>query len=146
MKKTTTQSKQGDFMKQLFFIVSLLITLASQTQAAIAETLPIPSEQILEASRKIIPQTGPYYFVEGILHCTQIAQEVPPYKMHSICTITIGASEEFVLGEVEEIIEVLKQVKHMTGPVYSVSAKFSASSISREFPPYDIIDSAEVAF
>lgn len=128
--------------KTIFMLV--LLALTTSAHAAISfRTLTIPAEDLLNSARKLQPQTGPAYSIEGILDCLQISHEIPPYDTDLSCSITVGTSTESIANP-EIIIEILKQVKPMTGPAYSFKAPIVAASISQEVPPYKTTESAEV--
>ena len=106
----------------------------------------IPAKDILEAARIIKPATGPFYSVEGVLKCSLVASEVPPYHTEHFCSITVDERVQ-ELANPEAILSVLtSKVKPMTGPVYLFQGKFKATAISREFPPYGADEQATVFY
>lgn len=129
-------------MKNL--VLSLVLTgisFASVSHAGVQTE--IPSEEILLAARKIEPQTGPGYFVEGSLLCEIMSREFPPYGASATCWVTLkGETESFQPSD--ELISALTNIQPMTGPYYEFQAKFTGTSISREFPPYGASESVFV--
>jgi hypothetical protein len=116
----------------------------SEEAIASYRTEAIPASQILAAARELLPPTGPAYVVQGDLNCTQVVSEIPPYATDSSCSVTIDRRSAAVRNP-QEILEVLgSKVKPITGPVYSFSGKFRATSITSEMPPFPTTEDAEV--
>jgi hypothetical protein len=111
--------------------------------AEVVVAIAVRAEDILEAARTIKPQVTPGYFVDGTLSCKVASQEATPYHVFSSCAVLIYGQVAVVLNP-ELIIAALKTVLPMVGPIYSFEGNFTASSISREVPPYGADEEAEV--
>lgn len=104
--------------------------------------ISVPATKILAATRKIVTQTGPAYFIEGTLECSLFSKNVPPYEVSYACAVEIDDSRQSI-SDPEELILALMRGKPMTGPAYLIRAKFSASSVSQHAPPYLASEKAE---
>lgn len=134
-------------MRSFFTITSFLF--ASITLNAFANSVALPEKIILDAARQIQPQTGTYYFVHGFLSCAQIMREYEPpffknpYKFEvSACEMTIN-NKTVLLDNNEDVITALKTLKsRVEKEDWTISVKFTAHSVSRDFPPYTVTESA----
>ncbi|WDE01041.1 hypothetical protein [Thalassomonas actiniarum] len=123
--------------------LALMVSTTSYAQGLSYETRAVDASEILDAARDIQVQTGPAYLVNGALSCSEFAKEFPPYGADTYCQLTVN-NETRAIEKPEKLLSALKQIKPMTGPAYSFDANFSASSISQEVPPYQVIDKAEI--
>lgn len=124
-----------------------LLFLLLFTSYAFAEStgqkIRVPAKNLLIAARTIVPQSGPYYSVEGIIKCSIISHEFPPYGSDSYCEIIINDITAEVMKP-QEILKKLMQIRPMTGPTYFFSGKVILVSITQEVPPYRRSETAEV--
>ena len=106
-------------------------------------TLKVPPQAILEAAQKLESQRGPFYSVEGTIHCRS-------YKLcgmiQRICTLSLdgilGQHVQIPIGGTDELLSALSVGKF--GKTFILDAGFKAQSLSREFPPYTTTSSAEI--
>ncbi|WDE03439.1 hypothetical protein SG34_018830 [Thalassomonas viridans] len=103
----------------------------------------IPTEEVLAASRKIQPQTGPAYLASGRLSCSQLAGELPPYESEQSCQVSLDNAVAQI-QEPSEILKVLLQIKAPSGPYYSFETAFTATSITPALPPYQAVDTVKL--
>ena len=106
-------------------------------------SLALPARDILRAARRIVYQTGPYYKISGILSCRQVTHEFPPYRTRNSCFVNVNHRRVKVYNA-KKIIEILKEIRPMTGPFYRFRGPFRASSIRSEFPPYKVTENVEL--
>lgn len=123
-------------------IMSLMMLFAS-SQAFASTVVSVPARDLLDAARKIVPQTGPAYRVSGNLVCQAIASQLPPYQDRMSCTIEVEGVRAKVKNP-QLILNELMAAQERTGPAYRVQGKFEAQSIGSELPPYSVTESAQV--
>jgi hypothetical protein len=124
-------------MKMLVLICGLI---SFSTYAA---EIKVPAKNLLNAAKTIKYQTGPYYSANGDIKCTVINTGWSPAT--STCEINIDGSTANV-EKPESLIDAVAKFKAPTGPHYSFSGKFKASSVSSQVPPYKVSESAMVIF
>ena len=128
-------------MKKIQSVLLLFATLLSSH--AFASTFEVPAAQILEASRKIVHQTGPAYQVSGDLHCTVIVRDFPPYGGDTACKVKVQGSVS-AFEPSQELLDTLMVHTPMKGPYYEVSFSFNGMSIAQEVPPYTVMQKVEL--
>ncbi len=101
----------------------------------------VPAEDLVATARTIVSQTGPGYFIQGEFSCSLINSGWSPAT--STCSITINGSTA-KMKKADKLINALMKLKAPTGPAYKVQGTFEASSVSSEFPPYKVSETASV--
>lgn len=127
------------------------LSLLPVTSNAVEKSIKLPEKIILNTARKLKPQTAPYYFVRGVLTCSQVMKKYyPPFHEDpytfevSSCEMIVNQKNE-MLDKPDEVIETLKTLKPRPDhDDWTISVYFSAESLSREFPPYTVTESAVV--
>jgi len=129
---------------KLLSICALVLAFLAVVQTFAADSFEVPAAQILEASRKIFPQTGPFFEVSGELNCMVAMREFPPSGADKECEVAIGEkTESFVPNK--KLLDALMAHKPMKGPFYSVHFSFKGTSISQEAPPYGVTEKVELS-
>lgn len=134
-------------MKHTILFSSFLVL--SLSHNAYSKTVNLPEKHILDTAKKLHPQTGPYYLVHGYLNCAQVVRHYePPFFKNpytfefSTCEMTVNNKTIF-LTKADDIIDVLKEFKPRADKEdWSISVKFTAHSIAKEFPPYSLEEGA----
>lgn len=122
-------------MKMLVLICGLI------SFSSYSAEIKVPAKNLLNAAQTIKYQTGPYYSVNGDIECVYINSGWGPVT--SSCEINIDGATANV-EKPESLINAVAKFKVPTGPHYSFSGKFKASSLSAQMPPYKVTESATV--
>lgn len=120
--------------------IALILALTSVSSYA-AITITVPSKNILTAARTLVVQTGSVYAVNGNITCTAINTGTGPAT--SNCEISINANTA-VVENADEIISAVMKYKTPTGPYYTFTGRFLATSLSTATPPYRTTTSAKI--
>ncbi len=105
-------------MKSLALVISLMSFTAFS-----ATTLEIPATDLIEAVKTISNKIE----IEGQLECTQV--NTGWSTITSVCVIMVN-NNTAVVGNAENIINVVQEVNKPTGPYYTVSGFFKINKLN----------------
>lgn len=130
---------------KMFFMVGFIIfvtTVSFSFSASASSRVAVPTKALLEATMNLTAPTGPTYSVEGILECSSISREIPPYALSQDCSVitndgSIQLSTLKVLSEadIQELVEAIMEIVPPTGPAYKVVLLFSLTHLNTGFGP-----------
>jgi hypothetical protein len=114
-----------------------LVAILSTASPAMAQQFEVPSDALVEAAMTLSPPKGPAYEIEGLLDCTSISSEFPPYVSERNCSVTLNEgtiSLDAVSGiekkNIDALVNALMEIKPPTSPAYSIIVWFSLKSIN----------------
>lgn len=89
--------------------------------------ITLPERPLLEAGRRVVPQTGPAYSLSGMMTCTRVVNDLlPPYQATASCSLTVfdyaDKTEKTVdVPGADGLIAAIQKAVPPTGQAYSVT-------------------------